>query len=360
MFKVPGENRPSGDQQVRIRLQVAETQCQGTFRLSTSIREVLLYCESKSGVSIFGRSEETEFQKGDTLVKSTVTYRPIVQSFSKLVTDVEFDKPLYTLVEKDSALRVKFEKVVDSSEVSEKSNVPRPAPHDTAAPVTASLETAVPEAAPETAPESNSSPLSNTHVYKPNRLSHSFSDETNYEMTLDQARKYQKMLSARAGDQPMLTKRLRQLQEKPKPSFETYTIRVKFPDQSNLQMSVNPDSTVQDFVSVLTSNYLDNIHDFHLYFPRPYTLLNTQENSAKPIKQVFVEQRQLLVFEPKAALSNKRYLKREVLETAEALTRMDEVKLDSIRGELREEPSQDQVREKKEKKLARLLGLNRK
>ena len=91
-------------------------------------------------------------------------------------------------------------------------------------------------------------------------------DESSYEMSIEQARIYQRLLSKQAADQPMLTKALREkLEEEEKERREqvkqsNYTgeciIRIKFPDNKVVQVKIDNRKTLQDLAEVLVEKVL--------------------------------------------------------------------------------------------------------
>lgn len=119
-------------------------------------------------------------------------------------------------------------------------------------------------------------------------------DEFSYEMNIDQAKIYQKMLSKRAADQPMLTKALRDKREaeererKEQIKRSIYkgecAIRIKFPDNKVIQIKMDNRKTLNDLVNVLINEVLkpevipsrfnrdnkDNDLFFELYIALPH------------------------------------------------------------------------------------------
>ncbi|KAG0681696.1 hypothetical protein C6P40_002731 [Pichia californica] len=91
-------------------------------------------------------------------------------------------------------------------------------------------------------------------------------DDSSYEMSVEQARVYQKILSQRAADQPMLTRALREKieaeerQRKEQIKKSIYKgeclIRIKFPDNKVIQIKIDNRKSLKDLGDVLIDEVL--------------------------------------------------------------------------------------------------------
>lgn len=123
-------------------------------------------------------------------------------------------------------------------------------------------------------------------------------DDANYEISVQQARAYQKILSKRAADQPMLTKALREKfeaeerakKEEIKKSIYTgeCSIRIKFPDNKVIQITMDNRKTLRDLSEVIINQVLKpgaipSKYDtekeifFQLYIALPYNKIIGKE-----------------------------------------------------------------------------------
>lgn len=130
-------------------------------------------------------------------------------------------------------------------------------------------------------------------------------DDSSYEMSIEQARIYQRLLSKQAADQPMLTKALREKleeeerQRKEQVKQSNYTgesiIRIKFPDNKVVQVKIDNRKTLKDLAEVLVEKVLkpeivprkyksgDDLF-FELYVAHPYSkILGQNTELAKTI-----------------------------------------------------------------------------
>ncbi|KAF4002443.1 UBX domain family protein [Saccharomyces cerevisiae] len=101
-------------------------------------------------------------------------------------------------------------------------------------------------------------------------------DEEDYELTVEQAKKYQKMLSSKAGTLggPILTKRLREqsannLPKKNKAISECL-LRVKFPDRSHIQIAFKPNEDMRTVYNVVSQFLIDENMPFTLNQSHPF------------------------------------------------------------------------------------------
>ena len=158
-------------------------------------------------------------------------------------------------------------------------------------------------------------------------------DEDNaYELTVEQARKYQQMLSNRAGTLggPLMTKRLREeLERERKPPANTVRecqVRIKFPDLSFLELFFKPDDTMETVYSKVASLLVDETWDFKLSETHPHRYLarDTQGSLHGDLK---FGAKSILLFEPVQGpkMPTAPFLKSSIMATAEELSLRHEV-----------------------------------
>jgi hypothetical protein len=92
------------------------------------------------------------------------------------------------------------------------------------------------------------------------------SDNSLYELSIEQARTYQKILAKQSAEQPLLTKALRdklhqqevERKEKMKASLhkDDCSIRIKFPDNSVVQVTMDKRKTLKDLVDTIINDIL--------------------------------------------------------------------------------------------------------
>lgn len=108
-------------------------------------------------------------------------------------------------------------------------------------------------------------------------------NESDYEVTVNHVRKYQEMLSRKAGSGSMLTKRLREQQQpKLKHHVEVCNIRVKFPDRTHIEVSFKPDETIDAVYEVVRNSLVQPQMDFWLSYSHPHQRI---EKSAQRLEE---------------------------------------------------------------------------
>ncbi|CCC69507.1 hypothetical protein NCAS_0C05170 [Naumovozyma castellii] len=171
-------------------------------------------------------------------------------------------------------------------------------------------------------------------TYKPTEVSLATQleeeEEVEFEMTIDQARRYQNILSKQTGNLngPLLTKRLREKSEKEHSLKRTppkvCTLRIRFPDRTHIEATFNADDTMVSVYNLVSNALLQDDIEFTLNQSYPYTALNRDES--KLVNDLKFGKKNLLVFSTDKQLDQ--YLKDEFLSKAKDLSEADDVKLD--------------------------------
>ncbi|AJS97702.1 Ubx4p [Saccharomyces cerevisiae YJM1478] len=148
-------------------------------------------------------------------------------------------------------------------------------------------------------------------------------DEEDYELTVEQAKKYQKMLSSKAGTLggPILTKRLREqsannLPKKNKAISECL-LRVKFPDRSHIQIAFKPNEDMRTVYNVVSQFLIDENMPFTLNQSHPFKPL--AKDDKKLLDDLEFGSKTMLLFETNSN-SNDPLIKAHLLEDAQKIT----------------------------------------
>ncbi|SCU99434.1 LADA_0H19746g1_1 [Lachancea dasiensis] len=138
--------------------------------------------------------------------------------------------------------------------------------------------------------------------------------EDDFNVTVNQFKKYQKMLSKSAGgDQPLLTKRLRE-EKAPKTMIENCNVRVRFPDRSCIDINFKPDDTILLVYEAVSRCLSDKALQFRLFHSHPHQEIKNTE--AKLVADLGFGSKTLLIFESDYRAS---YLRSDLLEKAKSM-----------------------------------------
>lgn len=173
--------------------------------------------------------------------------------------------------------------------------------------------------------EKEKQPARKDTLYKPSAYLRYENPDSDYDMTVDQARKYHKLI--RDSSRPS--------RPKPKQVPKRYSIRVKFPDRNILQLELeNSQVTMNHFISKLNSHLIDNTIPYTLRIGYPpfskISLLLEEDEKAMLSWPEFQNEKLLLIWEPQISVKPP-YISTESLEDANIKKFEDipEVKLDS-------------------------------
>lgn len=156
-------------------------------------------------------------------------------------------------------------------------------------------------------------------------------EDADYDVTVSHARQYQSILSQRAHES-YKSKRLRQ--EANKKHITNIEVRIRFPDDSNLQVNFTPQETNKDLYNLVSDTLVDNT-SFRLSIPYP---VKDIANDDTKLTANF-ESRNLLLF--KSEKTSGPYLKSEYLQKAKDLNEAEDVKLDLERHNMKDEQEDD-------------------
>ncbi|EJS42413.1 ubx4p [Saccharomyces arboricola H-6] len=148
-------------------------------------------------------------------------------------------------------------------------------------------------------------------------------DEEDYELTVEQAKRYQKMLSMKAGTLggPILTKRLREqsadnLSKKNKAISECL-LRIKFPDRSHIEIAFKPNEDMHTVYKVVSQFLIDETMNFTLNQSHPFKPL--AKNDQKLLDDLQFGSKVMLLFETDST-STGPLIKSHLLKDAQKIT----------------------------------------
>lgn len=153
-------------------------------------------------------------------------------------------------------------------------------------------------------------------------------DDDDFEITVDQARAYQKMLSKQTGNLggPLLSKRLREEKERAqKPIVSECTIRVRFPDLKHIEVTFHPSEDMRTVYNIISESILSEHLDFTLSQPHPYTVYPRDDSTL--VDDLAFGTKTLLLFNSQ---KEGPYLKDTILKDAKQLREADDVRLDRV------------------------------
>lgn len=151
-------------------------------------------------------------------------------------------------------------------------------------------------------------------------------NDDDYEMTVDEARAYQRMLSKQRGNLggPLLSKRLRQEREEfHKPAVTECVVRIRFPDLNHIEVTFRPDENMNTVYEIISESVLPEHSEFTLSQPHPYITYPRDER--KLVDDLAFGSKTLLLFKSE---KEGPYLRNSVLEHAKQLGEADDVRLD--------------------------------
>lgn len=186
--------------------------------------------------------------------------------------------------------------------------------------------------------------------------------ETDFEMTVEQARRYQHILARQTGNLggPLMTKRLREELDKknrPKIIVKKCLIRVKFPDLTYLEISFSPTDTMAIVYDQIRDSLINRDQAFNLYQTHPHQYLNPS-NDEELVKDLKFVSKTVLAFEPQGATSRGPFLKASLLQQASELSLENTepvTKPTIMKNEAKETPSKKTL-----KKVPKWLKLSKK
>lgn len=185
-----------------------------------------------------------------------------------------------------------------------------------------------------------------------------------YEMTVDQARRYQHMLLKQTGGLggPLMTKRLRQeKEESAKTVVKECVVRIRFPDLTHIEVAFEPAESMKTIYKVVSESLIDDSMNFTLNQPHPFEVY--QPDDRKLVDELGFGTKTLLMFDCK---DKGPYLRNEILGSAKGLTDADDVRRDRGEHSSDEKISDDVVKPKistsdpKIKKIPKWLKLSKK
>ncbi|VEU22464.1 DEKNAAC103664 [Brettanomyces naardenensis] len=385
----------SGGASVTIKLQVIAPERDPTFeqpppsklvqkfRSTDGLFDVILKYESILETKLLDRTSYYD----DTKIGKRVycEYQPVVQNISGVIENAEdlkstslrslgITKGNHSLrlqfrrvevraedlekVKKDEEVKaeeVKEEEARDPTEVKEVKEVNIQEPKEPEVPkkpkehlTDNSQATVDPPSIPSTASlPSPAKVLPGLEVYSPKltkRVSHQDPDDSVYDMTVEQARAYQALLSKRATNGPMMTRAQREkLNSSRSPVVTECIIRVRFPDLTTVQLILSASDTLKELYSTLVEQViylndkerasLDGEEDpvfFELMtlHPQVKVLTSSKDFGKQLVSHCGLGRRSLLVYREKKPSDKDHYVREEYLANAKPLNDMGEIRLE--------------------------------
>ncbi|QPG74844.1 hypothetical protein FOA43_002180 [Brettanomyces nanus] len=317
------------------------------FDSSTSLIDVIKKYEQVLNDSLLNRKSHYDDVKLGKRVYCE--YHSMIQTISKVIDTIEemksTDLRRLGMTKGNHSLRLKFirediraEDIKEEDKVIEVPEI-KPEIHE---PIEAKSSIPVMEKEIESSGEK---PAVNVAVFskQTKQISHEDTDDSVYDMTVEQARKYQALLSRRATGGPMMTRALREkLKSERNVEVLECLIRIRFPDHTTVQIELKATQSLRDLYDVLISTILDLSSEeisllasddpifFDLMTLYPQTkLLSTEEDLDKQlVANCHLGKRSLLVYREKQPSGKIHFVKEEYLQNAKPLNDMDELKLE--------------------------------
>ncbi|SMN22596.1 similar to Saccharomyces cerevisiae YMR067C UBX4 UBX (ubiquitin regulatory X) domain-containing protein that interacts with Cdc48p [Maudiozyma saulgeensis] len=148
--------------------------------------------------------------------------------------------------------------------------------------------------------------------------------EDDFEMTVEQARRYQQILKKKTGNLggPLMTKRMREEMEQNSKSHIVVSeclVRIKFPDLTYLEIRFSPTDTTSIIYEQVAESLLDEQILFELYHPHPQKYVeNTTDKEL--VKDMHFGLKTVLLFKPESTNTNGPFLKSTLLKEATVLS----------------------------------------
>lgn len=151
----------------------------------------------------------------------------------------------------------------------------------------------------------------------------SIESEDDFEMTVEQARRYQSILSAKTGGLggPLMTKRMREeMEEKRRHNVvvRECLIRVKFPDRTYLEIRFAPTDTSDVVYSQVRGSLVNDNATFKLYAPHPHAYVEPS-SERELVRDLAFSTKTVLLYEQDPASTTGPFLKQSLLEHASVL-----------------------------------------
>lgn len=392
------KRRDTGPSEVVIRLRVEDLAPQFSDKLvasfptaSTTLWQVLAYFERVSGINFTKRVYTKSLNGSSGVLMFEI---PIVQAFNRRFVKLEeFAGSLVDLglSNKQETLRVRFEKtemmfhdaielqnklfgrVSDTTETAPEETTPREiTPRETAPQSTPAKEvvrelspvlnqvnqspeksieptsteinndTATLQPADQAEPSSTVPPDRNIQVYLPSTAQRVIADDDDsaYVVSVAQIQRLHEQIQKVSApkDSPLLTKALREkhAQEKQQ-QVSAIQIRIRLPDQTNLEAEFAPTETVAAVAAFVRSVLSSSDLPFNLFMSPPKTILT--DTAAQLGRDLRLGRRTLLFLEWRygagytaADFPSTGILRPEYAQAAKAITEAPDVKLDTARA----------------------------
>ncbi|CAL9730629.1 UBX domain-containing protein 4 [Monosporozyma unispora] len=187
-------------------------------------------------------------------------------------------------------------------------------------------------------------------------------DDDTYELSVEQARRYQNILSKQTGNLggPIMTRRMRE--EKLKAENKTHRkriteclVRVKFPDRSYLEIAFKPEETISIVYQQVSENLAYDDLEFKLFQPHPHLLLDCDEKTLADDLNFGLKN--VILLEPEDSTKKGPFLKDSVLRNAKPITETLEQDRQLTGKEKRaENPTPHEATVKQERKTKKSLN----
>ena len=172
--------------------------------------------------------------------------------------------------------------------------------------------------------------------------------ESEYNMTIDQAKAYRSMLLKMGSNGPMMTRRQREaLKKQREPVVTSCKIRIRFPDQTLVQLELPATKTLGDIYKILVSEVLelseadqeavnktsetdseDIFFELLTMHPKVVLLESMKDFKKELVSHCGLGSRSVLVYREKMQMKKKVYVRKEYMQKAMPLSAMDDMKAD--------------------------------
>ncbi|GME68146.1 unnamed protein product [[Candida] boidinii] len=346
------------------------------FDSNTKLSSVLTEFENLFHIDLFNNTS-LKFIDLNTKTTKLITLKPAIQSYTKTFEsekDFEYTLNSIGLSSNNHVLRLRFKETSESITESTVEEIDNSTLEQTASAESESLvanktseklETV--EVKPIDTPIDTLEPMDEDkdddkdepliQVFKPtdhpvNTGANEY-DEDNYNMTVDQAKLYQSILSKRASggslSTSLMTKAQRErennkLKSNSVKKFDNIIIRIRFPDRSTLQLNLLSNSTLGDLYNLLIDKILelsksqklkltttntttskDLIFKLLNSYPHTEILSTTDDLSLKLADDCKFNHRSLLIYEEDSSRTGP-FIKEEYLANAKSAEELDEIK----------------------------------
>lgn len=150
------------------------------------------------------------------------------------------------------------------------------------------------------------------------------SKEDDFEMTVEQARRYQEILKKQTGNLggPLMTKRMRDEMEQKNKHNVIVTdclVRIKFPDLTYLEIRFAPTDSSETIYQEVTKSLVQPDKAFKLFYPHPQKYIE-RSIGQELVKDLAFSSKTILLYESESVINKGPFLKSTLLKDATVLS----------------------------------------